>query len=307
MATVEDSLRPARGAPRAGDTRYLALLARWAFALVLALTSATPVAAEPFGRLRPDPAKASSGRAARQSALKEIPFDKLDADAQAKVSSVLSSISLFRRLPIQVVQCDPDLYLFLVEHPDVVVNMWEVMGVTQITMRATGPGTFDLTDTAGTTGSVEFLYSNHDTHLIYTEGAYRGPPFARPVGGRGLIVLKTGYVRETDGRYYVTCRLDSFMSVDNVGAELFTKTLGPLVGKVADMNFTYTVSFVGSVSQTSEDDHRGMQRMAGMLTNVEPEVRQKLAVLAGEVAQKAAQPNVRQPRVAGRPAQKNSR
>ena len=54
-----------------------------------------------------------------------------------------------------------------------------------------------------------------------------------------------------------------------------------------------------------------MQRMAGMLTNVEPEVRQQLAVLAGQVADKAAQATVqdaaRQPRVAGRQGQKVAR
>ncbi|MFC1596795.1 hypothetical protein ACFL5Q_02505 [Planctomycetota bacterium] len=309
MATVEDSGRPAPGASWAGKTRRITVLAAWA--LLLALVTAEPLVAEPFGNRRPDPSKASASRAARRSALKAIPLDKLDADARAKVSSVLSNVSLFRRMPVQVIQCDPDLYLFLVEHPDVVVNMWEVMGVTQLAMQATGPGTFELVDMAGTKGSVQYLYSNHDTHLIYTEGSYQGPPFAKPVRGRGLMVLKTGYVRETDGKYYVTCRLDSFMSVDKVGPELFAKTFGPLLGKVADLNFTYTVGFVASVSQTSEDDHRGMQRMAGMLTKVEPEVRQQLAVLAGQVADKAAQPTLqetaRQPQVAGRPGQEDVR
>lgn len=311
MATVEDFGAPPRGASRGGKPWCFAALATWALALWLALVTAEPVVAEPFGKQRSDPSKGSTNRAARQSAQKAIPLDKLDADARRKVSSVLSNVSLFRRMPVQVIQCDPDLYLFLVEHPDVVVNMWEVMGVTQLSMQATGPGTFELADAAGTKGSVEFLYSNHDTHLIYTEGSYQGPPFAKPVRGRGLMVLKTGYVRETDGKYYVTCRLDSFMSVDKVGAELFAKTLGPLLGRVADLNFTYTVSFVGSVSQTSEDDLRGMQRMAGMLTKVDPEVRQQLAVLAGQVADKAAQTAVqdtaRPPHVAGRAGQKAAR
>ena len=51
------------------------------------------------------------------------------------------------------------------------------------------------------------------------------------------LVLKTGYVRETDGRYYVTSRLDTFLSVERGGVELLTKTLHPLVGNIADNNF----------------------------------------------------------------------
>jgi hypothetical protein len=146
-----------------------------------------------------------------------------------------------------------------------------------------------VSDVVGTQGSIEYLYSSHDLHLIYSEGSYDGPLFVRPVRGRGLLVLKTGYVRETDGRYYVTCRLDAFMNVQQIGAELLTKTFQPLVGKVADMNFTQTAGFLGSVSRTAERNHVGLQRLAGKLSKVQPEVRQRLARLAKQVAEKTAE------------------
>ena len=257
--------------------------------LGLALVRPCALPAEPFLRLRSDPLRATSSHVARQSALDSIPFDKLDPDARAKVASVLSDVGFFRRMPIRVVQCDPDLYLFLVEHPDVVVNIWEVMGVTQMAIEQTGPVTFHVTDTAGTRGSVQYLYSDHETHLMYTEGAYDGPLFTRQVKGRGLMVLKTGYVREPDGRYYITSRLDAFMRVENVGVELLTKTFSPLVGKVADLNFTQTTGFLGSLSQTAEVNPGGVERLAVKLSKVQPEYRQELAQLAQQVAEKAAQ------------------
>jgi len=266
-----------------------AALAGVVLSLGLVLIRPSAVPADPFATLRPDPFKATTSPAARESALQSIPFNKLDADAQAKVASVLSDVSFFRRMPIRVVQCDPDLYLFLVEHPDVVVNIWDVMGVTQMAIEQTGPTSFQVTDTAGTKGSIEYLYASHDTHLIYTEGSYDGPLFAKPVVGRGLILLKTGYVLETDGRYYITSRMDAFMRVEHVGAELLTKTFSPLVGKVADINFTYTAGFFGSLSRTAEVDHEGVARLAGKLSKVQPEVQRQLAQLAERVAQKAGQ------------------
>ena len=63
------------------------------------------------------PSQATSSRAARQDAIKAIPLNKLDAGAQAKVKSVISHTSIYRRLPVQVTDCDPDMYLFLVRHP----------------------------------------------------------------------------------------------------------------------------------------------------------------------------------------------
>ncbi len=51
--------------------------------------------------------EATTSDAARRDAIRSIPFDKLSADDRAKVEAVLSNVSLFRRLPTRVVDCDP--------------------------------------------------------------------------------------------------------------------------------------------------------------------------------------------------------
>ena len=38
-------------------------------------------------------------------------------EAIQKVDAVLANVALFRRMPVRVIPCDPDLYLFLVRHP----------------------------------------------------------------------------------------------------------------------------------------------------------------------------------------------
>ena len=87
------------------------------------------------------------------------------------------------------------MYLFLVRHPDVVVNIWELFRISRLQFRQTGEKRFQVVEPAGTTASVEYLYRSHDTHVIYGEGVYEGTPLGRPVKGRGLLVLKSGYVR----------------------------------------------------------------------------------------------------------------
>jgi hypothetical protein len=284
-----------------------AALAPTLVALALTLLRPGPLVADPFPGLRSNPFQASTSRAARQDAVQSIPVDKLDAQARAKVASVLADAAFFRRMPIRVIACDPELYLFLAEHPDVIVNIWQVLGVTQVTMQRTDSGGFWVTDPAGTKGTAEYLYSDHDTQVIYTEGAYDGPLFARPVRGRGLLILKSGYVREPDGRHYVTTRMDAFMRVDNLGVELLTKAFSPLVGKVADINFTYTAGFVSHLSQTAETNHESVQRLAEKLDKVQPEVRDQFARLAQRVGERAAELAQHEfnhpPLVAARPAE----
>lgn len=238
------------------------------------------------------PRDGSNGAAAdsqtRLAAIKSIPLDKLADEDRAKVVSVLSNVSVFRRMPVKVIDCDPKMYLFLIRHPDVVVNIWELLKISKLRMRRTDDGRFTLNEPDGASISMEFVYQSHDTHIIYCEGIYLGPLLARKVNGRGVLVLKTGYVRETNGRYYVTNRLDCFLQVEQLGAELLTKTISPLVGKTADNNFIQSAAFLSSISRTAEVNCDGIRMLALKLENVHPQIRLQLAMLAEEVKAKAA-------------------
>lgn len=241
-------------------------------------------AAEPRLLGRRNVLKADASRAAREDAVQSIPYQRLDGKSRAKVDAVLSDTAIYRRLPVQVIQCDPEMYLFLVQHPDVVVNIWQVFGVSQLALREIGTDTFRLVEEGGTMGTLELLYASHDTHVYYAEGRCEGPVLAKPIHGRILIVLKSGYVHETDGQYYVTCRLDAFLQVDRAGVELVTKTLQPVVGRVADLNFAQTAGFLASLSRTAATNPGGVLRLAEKLTEVQPPVRQRFAELTQQVA-----------------------
>ncbi len=266
-------------------------------------SAATPAAtpAAPRAAAKSDRYQATTSDAARRSALQSIPYKHLDAAARAKVNAVLTNVSLFRRMPTHVVDCDPHLYLFLIRHPDVVVNIWEELKLSELKLREAGTRTYRVIESAGTSGVVQFLYSSADTQLIYAQGSYLGPLFGKRVNGTCLMVLKTGYVRETNGRYYITSRLDTFLAIEQGGAELLAKTFQPWMGKTADSNFVQSIDFLGSLSKTAEENSQGVQRLASRLLHVKPEYRAELSRLAASVAQRqvAAKPAAA-PRVAVR-------
>jgi hypothetical protein len=249
-------------------------------------------------------AQASTGAAARQDAVRGIPLQKLDAASRAKVNAVLANVTAFRRLPVRVIDCDPQLHLFCVRHPDVLVNIWEVLKLSQLQVRQIGPDKYRVVEKDGTTATFEYVYRSHDTHIVYVEGTYAGNAIIRQVKGRGLMVLKTGHVREPDGRYYITNRLDAFISVEPGMAELLTRTIHPMVGGTVDNNFTQTVAFLGNLSRTAEVNGRGVQRLAEKLAHVQPEVRKQFAELAAGVATRAlaktGRPDGESPLVASR-------
>ncbi|MBI3465536.1 MAG: hypothetical protein HY000_21160 [Planctomycetes bacterium] len=233
------------------------------------------------------PMNASTSRAAREEALQSIPFDKLPESHKTKISDVLDKVSIYRRLPVQVCHCDPQLYLFLMDHPEVLVNIWQAMGITGMSLHRTGPDAYKIDDGAGTQSDLEILYHDQNTHLVYAEGIYNGPVLKRPVKGRCVVLLKSGYSQKEDGAEFVTHRIDAFVHLDRVGAELVAKTFQPLVGKSADENFSEATAFLTRLSQAAEQNQAGVQRLGQYLTKIDPVLQQQFIMLTASIADKA--------------------
>lgn len=239
--------------------------------------------------------EATSSRDAREDALRRLARAELTREARAKASGVLGATTIYRRLPVQVIECDPTLFVFLVEHPDLVVNIWEALGISEVQVAQIGERTYSANDHAGTQGRMEFLHATPQTHVVYAEGAYEGPLFGRTIQGKCLLLLETRYFRNSEGRHFIRCRMDAFLHVENVGVGVLAKTLQPLVGASADNNFRETAAFLSGISRAAEVNYAGMQKMAEKLTSVAPADREQFAALTEQLAVRAALAQTPQP------------
>lgn len=231
-------------------------------------------------------------RAQRKAAVGALPYDKFTPEGQKKVDGVLSKITMYRKLPTQVICCDPELFVYMTTHPEILANIWMLLEIDDVVLTPESPGVFRASDEAGTTGSVEFLYRDHENYVLYANGTYDGPLFQKPVTGSCVLHLKAGSTRESNGRYYVTCELDAFVRLDHMGAEFWTKTLQPLVGHVADMSFTQTASFVESLSRACGRNPGGMCRLAERLEHVHPLTREEFVRVTAAVAERQGSEDV---------------
>ena len=257
--------------------------AAWLLLALVALALTTPAyAAQPVPQ-------GTSSAAARKAAIKDLPLDRLDESDRERVIEVLKHTSVYRRLPNQVMRCDPELFQFMIENPEVLANIWQLLGIEDIVLERTSPTTFRADDGEGTRGDVEMLYRNHDTCLVYAGGSYDGPLFSQPITGNSVLLMRTAYSREPDGHYYITTRLDVFVQLHHVGLDFLAKTFQPLVSRVADYNFVATCGFIETLSQTAEVNGPGLARLATRLETVDPEVRDQFILVTERVAQRARQ------------------
>lgn len=236
---------------------------------------------------------ATSSRKARDEAIRAIPWKQLQDTKRRQIQSVIQNASMYRRLPTRIIDCDPDLFTFLLQHPEVVVDVWQMMGISKVTLRQMDAVSYRGDDGCGTTGNVAYVYQKwgpqaQNLAVVHAEGAYDGKPFLRPLRAESVIVLQSAAVRETNGRNYITVRVDSFVQIQQMGVELVAKTVQPWINQTADRNFIETLGFVSTFSQTAERNPQGMQRLASRLQTVDGPTRNELVDLCFRAAQRYA-------------------
>jgi hypothetical protein len=268
-------------------------IARLSLMLAFCLMPAFGLADEPQGP------EGDSSRSTRNAATSAIPFQKLPGRTQQTLDDVVRNPSFFRRMPTQQIACDPQMLQFLVRRPEVLVNIWELMGITNVSAQRRSPTTFLADDGVGTKCVCDLVYSDDRVHVYYGSGDYDGSMTPRKVKGRCVCVLHTKSYHQRDGSQVVAGTMDVFIKLDNFGADLLTRTLGPFVGKTADYNFVETAKFVAQISQLCMRSPAAAQGLAMRLESIEPSVRSEFAGLAARIAANAmpAQQQVESPLV----------
>jgi len=219
-------------------------------------------------------AAANTSRQAQQEALALIPWQDLNQEGRRKIKEVVDHPSIYRRLPVSRIQCDPNLYQFSIRNPETIIGLWQVFGVTTMGLQRTGPYTYIGDDGAGTDCTAELVYGDNTRHIYVGTGTYEGPVFRRKLTGRCVAILKTDTAMG-NGQHALTNQLDIFLRVDNLAADLVARTLQPLVGRTADHNFNESLLFLQAFSETAARDPQRVTYLTQQLQQVEPATRQQ--------------------------------
>ena len=247
--------------------------------IVLVHVSQQPVAARPF----------HFGRKKASTEVRQLlPLDQLSPQALWKIDTILDDYSLHRRLPTEVFRSDPDVYLFLINEPQVTVAVWRALGISELKLQAhpQNPDLFLGNDGKGIQGTCEFLYRSPELHVLVCEGSYRGPLVPKPIQASMLLVLRSAYFRDKAQEVYVTHQLHVFVKLDSNAAEAVAKLTDPISARMANHTFRQITEFLGAMSRWMEQQPEWAHQLADQLGDVSPAQRQQLRDLADRTSGK---------------------
>lgn len=248
--------------------------------VLLASSSGSAVAAPQSG------SQGVSSREARKQAIQIIPFRVLTPDVGKNIREVVEKPSFYRRMPTRQIECEPDMFRFLVRRPEVMVNIWDFLGITKVSAERVSPYSFYANDGVGTTCRCDLVYGDNSTHIYFGNGAYDGSMAPKKVKGRCVCILRSQTVQSRDGKPIIRGTMDVFLRLDSFGADLLTRTIGPFVGKTADHNFVETATFIAQINEICERSPGSAYGLAMSLDKVDANVRREFAVLATKIARK---------------------
>jgi hypothetical protein len=226
-----------------------------------------------------------------QASLQKIPWDDVSPVAKTKIKQVVSGSPLFRRLPQQTVYADPEIYNFLLRHPDMVIGFWEHLGATQLLLREVRENQFLLKETTGTIAAAEILYQATDLCIVYAKGEYRGPLLAKGYQGDVVLILRTQFARDDVNEPMVVCDLDAFVQINSPGVDVLAKLFYSSLAKVADSNFEVTVAFVSQVSRAAARNTDALKETAEEISSIRQDVCTEFCEVVDRAAMRFARRN----------------
>ncbi len=213
----------------------------------------------------------SSDRNLKDQAIARLERTRLTQSGRQTAEQMVDKMSLFRRLPEVRFEMDPVAYDYFIGNPDVVVGLWQTLGISAIELRPAGKYQFQMNNVDGTNSKVFFLKRSQTSNIVYCEGEFQSPFLKNPITANGLICINARFEKDKDGTTFVRHSADVFVAFPNLAIEAAAKMISPVSNYIADRNFQEISLFMHSMSLSMARQPRWVQELAGKLQGVMPE------------------------------------
>ncbi len=170
----------------------------------------------------------------QRHAAARVPLQEMPGGLRERVRQVVEQPTLFARGPTEAFAGRPDLYHWLLDHPDRGVLAWRRLGAKCSTINDRRGGRFNWTDEKGSEVHWETVYQGPSLRIWYAEGKLRPALLLPPLPIQIVFLLRYGDQPDEPGRTLIYHQADVFFQTDSRTAALMAKMLGPSAPRLAE-------------------------------------------------------------------------
>jgi hypothetical protein len=200
---------------------------------------------------------------------------------------IIDDCSQYRRLPSLQYSIDEPMYRYLLQHPDVAVSTWRVMGISRFEMWQTGPLEYEAKAVDGSEGIADILYQDANQMVFVCQGTYHNVLLPKPLEASALIWFRATYTPAPDGTHTVSQKADVFVKFPSTAFSAVAKMLTPVTNGMMDRNLFEVSLYSSMMSRAVRDEPEWVIQVADQMEGVLPQRRGELI----EVAQRPRKVN----------------
>jgi hypothetical protein len=225
----------------------------------------------------------TSTKSVRESARSAFPLSTLAPEHQRLAQSVLTDVSLYRRLPTVKAKLDPRVYQYFIDGPDAAVSIWRVLGISKLELKQKSPGVFEADTGDGSSGTVTLLHRTPTSCIVFCDGLFKSPVLTKPIKARALVTLTATFEPQADGTTFITHTADMFVSFPSLAVETIAKMVSPLSYKYADRNIEEITSFLRMMDISMSRQPGWIEQIAQLMDGISDERNRQLLQVTAAV------------------------
>ena len=177
--------------------------------------------------------------------------EALPPSTRDQVRRVVQSPTLAAHPPADDFMAHPQVYQWLLDHPDRVATAWHRLGVPCAKIAATGPNQFAWTDELGSVLNWEPFYRGPDGRMWYARGQVKPSPLLPMVPVKAVAVLRCTPAEPSAHAVPLRHQADLYVLAENKLAGITSKLMAGAgaVPKIADQGTSQLLLFFGKMAQ----------------------------------------------------------
>jgi hypothetical protein len=178
--------------------------------------------------------KSPARAAADPVASHAVPFDALPIEVRDKVRQVIQTPTFSARGPGEAFSGRPELYDWLLDHPDRALVAWKRLGAVAAEISCLGEGRFSWHDEQ--CGEVHWstVLDRNNVRIWYAQGSVRPAPFMPHVPVQAVLVLHHGAMPQGQNHSLLLHRTEIYVLTDSKAAAFAAKLMGGSVARLSE-------------------------------------------------------------------------
>jgi hypothetical protein len=163
-----------------------------------------------------------------------VPMDRVAPQYRENVAEVIRDHTFRRQGKPETFPCNPRIYLSLLNEPSITLALWQDLSTNAAKLRQVGPNRYEGTDGAGATATWEFVIRSPRLHVLLCNLDYVSPRGNAHLTGRIVLIVRSGFYKETNGEHWVQHDIEAFVKIDSKGWKAVAATVRPLIEKLLE-------------------------------------------------------------------------